>query len=34
MDNTILLAENELFVASMMYYGTVKDAASKGVNTI
>ncbi|WP_294299774.1 hypothetical protein [uncultured Chryseobacterium sp.] len=28
----IMLAGSEAFVASVMYYGTVKEAASKGVN--
>ncbi|HCR77278.1 MAG TPA: hypothetical protein DIW37_12915 [Chryseobacterium sp.] len=32
-DDTIMLAGSEALVASMMYYGTVKEAASKGVNT-
>ena len=29
----IMLAGSEALVASMMYYGTVKEAVSKGVNT-
>jgi len=33
LDDTIMLAGSEALVASMMYYGTVKEAASKGVNT-
>lgn len=33
LDDTIMLAGSEALVASMMYYGTVKEAASKGVTT-
>ncbi len=33
LDDTIMLAGSEALVASMMYYGTVKEAASKAVTT-
>ena len=33
LDDTIMLAGSEALVSAMLYYGTVKEAASKGVAT-
>ena len=33
MDDTIMLAGSEALVSAMLYYGTVKEAASKGIAT-